>query len=355
MRIGWILAAAALAVAGCSSDTSDGNGSGGAGGSAGAAGSGGTGGTGGTAGAGGTGGDGGTGGEIVVPTDEFDVGWTPEAPMDALDGPMNEIDRPGSCPPERGFFSSIRGWVSAPGGKPLAGAKAQLCVYYGVDGYSCLSPVTTDDEGVYTIDVLPAMQCFREAAMRVVRYDSNRAALYCPISIGEGPAVRRYDPTVLPFALPAIDLPPVGDPDAPRDVTFDDGLVMVATPSRFEPVEDWRTSYRNFSGRRVDVEAVGLCGDAATFDGLYAFYPEGKIDGTGYPLRIPNKNGYAAGTKVELFVLGGLDCELNGKKVPEAEWAKFGEGTVSDDEAIIASDEGAGLPCTTWMSYRAKE
>ena len=355
MRFGWILAAAALAAAGCGSGTSDGNGTGGTGGSAGAAGSGGTGGTGGTAGSGGTGGDGGTGGEIVVPTDEPDTGWVPEVPA-SLDGPMNEPSRPASCGPEMGWFTAVRGWITAPGGKKLPGAMAQVCVYYGPNrAYVCLSPVASDADGVYTIDVPEAVRCFDEAAMRVVEYDSNRATAYCPIDRAAGPGVRLHDPTILPFAIPAIDLPPVGDPDAPREATFDDGLGVVATPSRFEPVEDWRTSYRNLSGRRVDVEAVGLCGDAATYDGLYAFYPEGKIEPPGYALRIPNTNGYAAGTKVELFVLGGLDCVLDGKKIPEAEWKKFGEGTVSDDEAFIASDEGAGLPCTTWLSYRAKE
>lgn len=359
MRFGWILAAAALAVAGCSSE----EGSGAAGGSGGAAGSAGTGGVGGTGGGGtgggGSGGDGGTGGEIVIPTDEFDVGWEPEIPAAIGDSndpsyPLNEEIRPASCGAEHGYFSVVRGWIAAPGGKPLAGAKAQLCVFSSEGAYACLSPATTDAQGVYTISVLSDFRCFSEAAIRLLRYDSNRTTTYCPIDLSVESGARLHDPGVLPFANPAIDLPPLGDPDAARDVIFEDGLVMAVTPSRFEP-DDSKTSYRNFAGRRVSTDAVGLCGEAASFDGLFALYPEGQVEAPGYALRFPNDNGYPPGTKVDLFVLGGVACYVGGERVPEAEWAKFGEGTVSGDGALVVSDDNAGLPCFTWLAYRAKE
>ncbi|HWV38047.1 MAG TPA: hypothetical protein VN033_06175 [Vulgatibacter sp.] len=362
MRLGWILAAAVLAVAGCSGE--DGSGAaGGSGGAAGAAGAGGTGGTGGGGegggGAGGSGGDGGTGGTIVIPSHETDVGWEPQVPSAIEDPsdpgyPLNEEARPASCGSEHGYFSVVRGWIAAPGGEPLAGAKAQLCVYSSAGQYACLSPATTDEEGVYTISVQNDFRCFDEAAIRLLQYDSYRATTYCPIDLSVESGVRLTAPGVLPFANPALDLPPLGDPEVAREVRFEDGLTMSVTPSLFVP-DDSKTSYRNFAGRRVSTEAVGLCGDAPSFDGVFALYPEGQVEGPGFPLRFPNDDGWAPGTKVDLFVLGGVACYVGDARVPEAAWAKFGEGTVSDDGAFVVSDENAGLPCFTWLAYRAKE
>lgn len=355
MRFWWIPAAALLAAAGCGSDNTDGNGSGGTGGVS----DGGSGGTaghtggagGGGSGGGGSGGEGGSGGGVVIPTDEFDLGWDPEPPP-SLDNPMTEVDRPAQCGPEYGFASAVRGWAVAPGGKPLPGAWAQICVYPAVGEYTCMNPVKAGSDGVYTVDVPESLRCFDDAAMRLVLPASNRATAYCALDKELGPAMRLYDPGVLPFATPAIELPPVGDADAARKVVFDDGLEVEATPSRFMPAGNG--SYRDFSGRRIPTDAVGLCGDAPDFDGLYAFYPEGYVEGPGYPLRIPNVDVYAAGTKVDLLVLGGLECLVGGVKVPEATWKQFGTGTVSEDGTAIVSDENSGLPCLSWLAYRAR-
>lgn len=363
MRFWWIPAAAVLAVAGCGSDKTDGDGKGGAGGistggsggtagDTGGTGGGGSGGSGGSTG--GAGGDGGTGGGVVIPTDETDLDWDPEPPL-ALDDPMNGDERPDSCGSRYGFASAVRGWAVAPGGKALPGAKAQVCVYPAEGVYTCLAPATAGADGVYTVAIPESLRCFDEAAMRLVLPTSNRAASYCALPKLDEPALKLYDPGVLPFANPAIDLPPLGDEQAPRVVKFDDGLEIEAIPSQFEPVGNG--SYRDFSGRRIPTEAVGLCGEAPEFDGLYAFYPEGYVEGPGYATRIPNVDGFAAGTKVDLFVLGGLECMIGGRegrKVPEAVWENYGAATVSDDGAFIVSDANSGLPCLNWLAYRAR-
>lgn len=338
----WLIAGSLLlAAAGCSGD-GDTDGPDGQAGSAGS-----------DAGSGGGGaGEGGTGGGLEIPQDETDTGWTPSPPA-ALDGGLVEVPRPGSCSSEFGWMSSVRGWAVAPGGKPLEGARAQLCINTSEGGYICLSPAVADAEGVYTVDVPEEVRCMERVAMRVILPRSNRATSYCLIDKETGPGVRLHDPSVLPFLLPAIERPELGDEDEGRPVTFDGGLVLDVQPSLFYSSIG---SYDAFSGRAIPSDAVGLCGDAGNFDGLFGLYPEGIIEAPGFGLKFPNKKDLPAGSKVDLFVLGGLECNLHdGEKVPEAEWAKFGEATVSEDGSEIVSDEGSGLPCFTWLAYKSKE
>lgn len=337
----WLIVGALLAAVGCTEGEDDPR-----------TGQGGMGGSGGSDTGQGGGGEGGSGGEqVIVPDDEFDTGWTPEAPA-ALDGPLGGDPRPESCGEEFQFLSAVRGWVVAPGGKALESTRAQLCINSSAGKYVCLSPSIADEEGVYTVDVPEEFRCIDSVAMRLVLPRSNRATSYCLVE-DRGPVARLHEPGVLPFLTPATELPPLGDEDAPREVVFDGGLVLEVTPSLYFSSTG---SYQQFSGRAVPTDAVGLCGDAPTFDGLFAFYPEGSIIAPGFPLRIENTRAYPAGAAVELFVLGGLDCTLaDGTKVPEAEWARFGEGTVSEDGTTIVAGENSGLPCFTWLAYRLKE
>jgi hypothetical protein len=213
---------------------------------------------------------------------------------------------------------------------------------------------------VFTIQIPADRRCLKRGGLRILEPRTGRATYYRPLDVFGEPVVRLEEPAVLPWVTPAIDLPPEGDPDQARPVTFDDGLVLDVVPSLYYSLTG---SYEGFAGRRVPVDAVGLTPTVAEnlLEGLYAFYPEGEMNNLGetspgYPLHIPNATGIDAGAKVEFFVLGGLECYLlDGSPVTEAEWAKFGEGTVSADGATIDSDPGAGLPCFTWLGYRTKE
>ncbi len=344
-----------IAAAGCASDPS---GPGGGEGGAGSGGSGAAPGIGGSGGMGGAdGGSGGDGGEDLgfggVPADEIDSGWAYVAPA-SLDDPLPDLERPASCGPEHGFFAGARGWIVAPGGDAISGAFAQLCVHTATGQFICLSPARSDFDGVYTVEIPEKVRCLDKVAMRVLDPSTNRGTVYCSIDPMAGPGVRLREPSVLPTARPALSLPPKGDVKAPREVVFDDGLAMQVTPSLFFSGGD--VGYAGFGGRRIPTDAVGLCGEAPSFDGLYVLFPEGQIDAPGFELKIPNADGYPADAAVELFVLGGLDCQLlDGTQVPEASWAKFGEGRVSGDGAHIISEPGSGLPCFTWLAYRLKE
>lgn len=356
----WIFAAALLLALACGDDDPSGDGGtggvGGVGATGGTGGTGGAGGVGGDGGAGGGGGDGGAGGDgggggVEIPTDETDTGWVP-APPASLHEPLDADERPASCGEEHGFVSAVRGWVVAPGGKPLTNAFAQLCVHPAEGDFVCLNPSPTGDDGVYTLVVPEQYRCIRDVGMRVVAPNANRATGYCPMDFTQGPGIVIEEPAVLPFALPAEDLPPLGDPSTTREVTFEDGLVMEVTPELLFSA----SNYERLSARRIPTDAVGLCGGAEAFDGLYVSYPEDRIDPPGFALRVPNTTGLPAGATVDFFVLGGLDCRLlDGTLVKDGEWAKFGEGRVSDDGTTILTNEDAGLPCTNWMGYRLQE
>jgi hypothetical protein len=349
-----VLSATLVAAAACGDGEDSPGGSGGN-----QAGSGGTGGTGGSGGdnTGGTGGVGGTGGGIEIPDDGPDTGWEPVLPA-TFGTPVQGGERAASCAEEFGWVAAIRGWVAAPGGAPLAGAKAQACVTAADKMFSCLAPVDANSEGVFTVNLAEDIRCVERVTLRILMPRSGRATYYRPLDVTGDPVIRLEDPAVLPFATPAVDLPPLGDEDAVRPVVFDDGLTLQVTPSLY-----WSGSgtYEAFAGRRVPPDAVGLVPSARDFAGIYAFYPEGEMSvagetSPGFPLSIPNVHDYAAGTAVELFVLGGLECHLqDGTKVEEGHWAKFGEATVSEDGTTIDSNPGVGLPCFNWFAYRPKE
>lgn len=286
--------------------------------------------------------------------EDSDAPWTPQTPAgvdDAVDG-VPEV-----APPECRdvFVGAVKGWVAAPGGAPVPRARAQLCVHLSPsDNLLCLQPGTAGEDGVFTIDVPELNRCITRAAMRVLLPDAGKATTYCPVAIDAMPSVLRLrDPYVLFQTRPATTLPPQGDATAVRDVVFEDGLVVEFVP------EQWYSGggiYEELSARRVPVESVGLClpEGAAPFTGLYAFYPEGSVDGGGvFPVHLPNTDGLAPGAQVELSVLGGLDCLApGGEPIPEATWQVVGTATVSADGTRIESDAGSGIPCTTWLGYR---
>jgi hypothetical protein len=282
-----------------------------------------------------------------------DVDWTPQVPAAlAADIPDAPTDRPADCHAE--WISVLRGWVAAPGGAPVAGAKAQLCVHLSPsETLLCLRPGDTDADGVFTIQVPENARCITRAAMRVLLPGSGKATTYCPLDVtGAAPVLRVQDPYVVFQTRPAVSLPPEGDDHASRPVGIDDGLVIDLTPELFY---SGGGEYADLGGRRVPTTARGVCfvpADKAA-EGLYAFYPEGSLDAPGAPVHLPNTTGLPAGAKVELSVLGGLDCKrADGTSIPEATWDDFGTATVSADGATIDSDANVGLPCLTWLGYR---
>ncbi|MCB9535353.1 MAG: hypothetical protein H6704_03745 [Myxococcales bacterium] len=257
------------------------------------------------------------------------------------------------------WLTHLRGWIVDQDGRPIEGAKAQACVRRAPDEQlNCLSPADTGADGVFTIAVPEAggNRCMRRLAVRTLAPGCGSATLYCRVDVPAPDAVdsvlRAPGPFTLVDTAPATELPPEGDPEATRTVVFADGLELDVTPGRLYAEGE---GYVGLGAAAVAPDAQGLCfaADVADFSALYAFYPEGDVEGAPFPVRLPNTAGLPAGAAVEFLTLGGLDCTLDAEhRIEEGEWAVSGTGTVSADGSQVVSDAGSGVPCLTWFGYR---
>ncbi len=259
------------------------------------------------------------------------------------------------------WLTHLRGWIVDQDGRPIEGAKAQACVRRAPDEQlNCLSPADTGGDGVFTIAVPEGggNRCMRRLAMRTLAPNCGSATLYCRLDVPAPDAADSVLRTPTPFTLvdttPAVVLPPEGDPEVARTVVFADGLELDVTPGRFYAEGE---GYVGLGAAAVAPDAQGLCfaGEVADFSALYAFYPEGDVEGTPFPVRLPNTAGLPAGAPVEFLTLGGLDCTLDAEnRIEEGVWAVSGTGTVSADGTQVVSDAGGGVPCLTWLGYRPR-
>lgn len=387
--LGLIVVVACL---GCDDGDSGSDGTGGAGGSAGGAagadaGSGG-GSTGGGAG-GGVGGDtggstgggaggstgGGAGGEVAggaggsgaggdPPPENFCVAsfsdgpaWSTPDVAGAIEGDIPA--RADTCADDP-WVTHFRGWFADQDGRAIEGAKAQLCIRRASDRQlNCLRPGDTDPSGLVTVAIpeTGGNRCAAEIAMRGLAPSCGSATMYChielPASDSEDSVIRVDDPYVLFDTVAATDLPEMGDGGV-RTVRFADGLEIDFEPSRYYATGD---GYAQLGAAAVPLDARGLCfaDDIEGFAALYAFYPEGDVEGEAFPIRLPNTAALEPGTEVDFWTLGGLDCTLpDGELLQEANWVRWGTGTVSADGEQVVSDEGCGIPCLNWFGYRPR-
>jgi hypothetical protein len=276
------------------------------------------------------------------------------ATPDTINGDLGIDTTRGECPAEFGWVAAVRGWIIDEDGNPIGGAKAQACVYTEPGNVlQCLNPVDSDPGGIFTIEIGSQFSCASHAVMRVILPGGGRAAMYCEVPV-DNPEVRIQDPIVLFSTAAAAE---VGDPDdwdLARDIVFPDGTTIY----NFVPNDYFGTDFTAFGMRRVAPDATGTCflGDAGA-DAVTAFYPEGELT-TDLDFRMPNDLGLAPGTAVTFSALGSLECiigeDLEAGKIEEAEWRDFGTGTVSADGMWVENDAGMGMPCITWIGYRAQ-
>ena len=349
-----------LAAFGCSDPDGDDSGDagmggaggqGGAGAAGGEGGAGAAGGEGGAGAAGGAGGEGGMGGGVEPLPVDIENGPGNVTTPDAINGALGvDTARADTCPEEFGWIAVVRGWIIGEDGAPLAGAKAQACVYTEPGNLlQCLNPVDSDPAGIFTITIGEDFRCASSAVMRVILPGAGRAAMYCEVPI-DNPEVRLQDPIVLFSTTPVVEH---GDDDlvseTARDIVFADGTTIYG----FVPNDYFGTDFSLFGMKRIGPDAVGTCFlEGAEASAVAAFYPEGELVND-LDFRLPNDLGLAAGSSVTFSALGSLECNLDdGTHIPESEWADFGTGTVSADGMWINNDAGSGMPCINWIGYR---
>lgn len=284
---------------------------------------------------------------------------TPDTPDDApsSDAPPDTaadaaVDIDFTPDPECGadWVVQVDGAIVDDAGEQVAGAKAQLCVRLdSVDGrLVCLRPEDAGDDGTFTIVAPPSARCVGGGSMRVFAPGSTLATTYCHIETeAAGGRLTLAEPIVLFETDAAEALPAYGDPDAARAVTLGGGFELPEfVPSELGFTFD-ESAYANLGARRVDPATEGLCFVSAEVDGLWAFRVEANVDGA-LDFRFPNTDGYAAGARVDLYVLGGLETRLeDGSTVSETEFVRYGAATVSEDGGWV---EGR-IPAFTWLGY----
>ncbi|MEE2755271.1 MAG: hypothetical protein VYA30_01365 [Myxococcota bacterium] len=289
------------------------------------------------------------GGSGPSPVDPDEGEPQPYAPPAALTAEFSDPD-PGPAAGCNGTsVSVIRGWIVDRIGRPISGAKAQLCVVSDGGTTQCLPPEDSGEDGVFNLSIAQGDQCLTKAAFRVIKPGSGRAPMYCnaPLDMAaDSTRIIMETPYVLYAGLPPADLPELGDEMMSRRITFQNGVQLDLTPF------DLVSPYEELGMRTVGVDERGLCfleGQTPPAR-LYAFTPDSTIYGEA-TVRFPNETELAPNSKVDISILGGLGCERNGEHVAEGAWESVGTGTVSEDGMHIESDEGTVLTCLTWVGY----
>lgn len=247
----------------------------------------------------------------------------------------------------------MQGRVVDESGRGVAGAFPQICIRIAVtDRLLCLRPYPAAPDGSYSILIPETERCMDRAAMRSLLPDADFAPTYCDLALTPSDGIVDIPDVTLYATSAPTDLPPPGDLEAPRTVTFEDGLEIDVRPRGMMGGEP---AYSSLAARRLSPSEAGCItrdipsGAVA----VYAISPEAGVTGGAFPVRIPNSSGLPAGSAVEIYVLGGLSTVLpDGAPLAEAEWGLVGTGTVSTDGATVESDPGAGLSYLSWMTFR---
>ena len=257
------------------------------------------------------------------------------------------------------YVSEVRGWVVDEIGEPLTGAKVQLCIrVYGTGELLCVQPRDTQAEGYFSINVPDSARCMSDAAFRTLVPRVDFAPMYChaDFSAERTDAVLRVtEPLVLYQTRPAISVEELGDTSQPHRVELIGELSLTLIPDDLYGPE-----IGEMGGRALSPDDPGLCflhavdqGDHPQIDGLYTFAPEGDLTGSTVTVRFPNTVGYEPGAEVDLYVLGNLDCSVEGQveSLEEASWSKQASALVDDTGMWIETLPDAGLPCLSWFGY----
>ena len=262
-------------------------------------------------------------------------------------GEAVDATRDGSCSAEYAYIAQVNGVVvDGDAASCVGAAKAQMCIRQVGGQLLCLRPEDTNGTGQFSIPVPENARCMSSATMRVLEPGATRSTMYCHIELPTDSTVLNVTETIPLFPTqPASDLPPEGDATAERTVTFPGGLEIDIVPDNL-----FDADYEDLAAGPVSEEGLCFVEGQGAVEQLYAFSPEGDVDGGGFKMRVPNSTGLAAGAKVDFHLLGGLSCTLSdGEAVEEGAWVQFDTGTVSGDGMFVETDNG--IPCLTWFGY----
>lgn len=254
-----------------------------------------------------------------------------------------------SCSASSKWVTSISATVLDDEGSPVACAKAQVCVRSGKPArLTCLRPVTTAQDGTFTIPVGAEVQCMASATLRIFAPNRPLATIYCGVDLATSEGDITLAETGRLFRLQAPEnAPAFCDPELAQTVALDGGLSVEVIPSRLANAPG---DLPELMAAKVDPAAAGLCFLGAEAPALlYAFGPEVDVAGDGYAFSLQNDLGLAPGATAKLYVLGGLSTTVGTETVEEGEWHLYGQGTVSSDGTRIVAEGVNGLPYLSWL------
>jgi hypothetical protein len=256
---------------------------------------------------------------------------------------------PESCADDGVVLKKVCGAVADTDGCAVENAFVVLCVRSAANGeVLCHAPVRSGAQGLFQVSIDPRFQCAEHAALRILEVPAPgvkarlSAATYCELPLSAAGKDLAIDTPYRVFAMtPATSLPAQG---SPRTVAFADGLelTMEADDTLFGT---GGVPYTDMTYTKVDPAQQCFLDQPSEWKAIYAFQPEGEPrDPWGFSI----PTDLAAGTAVELWLLGGLACTLADQThVLEGEWAKFAETTVAEDLKIRGK-----TPCVGWLGYR---
>lgn len=255
------------------------------------------------------------------------------------------------------YISEVRGWVVDETGQPMSGARVQLCTRsFETGALTCLMPQTTNREGYYSVAVSESARCMSSAALRAIVPRVAFAPIYCHGVFEEGSAddvLRITEPLVLYQTRPALSITEPGSEEERYEINLPGALTLkLIAEDLYGPTVD------ELGGRALSPSDPGLCfldhsEGGPQIDGVYAFAPEGDLTGSVASLTMANTSNYESGAQVQLYVLGNLDCSVEGMDEPieEGEWTPIGTATVDEAGMLIQSDDMSGIPCLSWFGY----
>ena len=127
------------------------------------------------------------------------------------------------------------------------------------------------------------------------------------------------------------------------------------------PLDFMAENLLHFSARRTlvcdalnSIEGINcFLPEGAQPDQLFAFSPEMSVLGEGAGVKFENRWGYTSDDSIGIWLLGGLDCTIDGDHIPEGEWRRLGSAEVSPDGSLI--ETSVRLPCLTWIGIGRDE
>ena len=241
------------------------------------------------------------------------------------------------------IVESVSGLAFTDDGQAVAGAKAQACIILGDEQWICMSPVQSDVNGEWNVNLAAEYQCLRRLAVRLISPDGSSSNYCATENIDQRHDFGRMD-------LPQLEMTWVEDEQGREQfelleteslLTHSSGLkIAVADPNM-------KTLLIN-EGAVSPISPRNDClSQSHGFDYTFALTPEGFSNGTRL-LFIPTPF-LEAGQTLELYLVGGLYSELeDGTIIEEGSRHMVYQGSVSEGGLSL----NLNLPFFTWIGIK---